>query len=96
MPPITYRHATVYIVQIVDTDSAGEGPKVWFVGPYDWSLAHQTADELRRIVDEDLEHRGARECSVEPLFSNGECLRVADSRRTNLASPVGLVSSTRN
>ncbi|PZU04586.1 MAG: hypothetical protein DI630_00225 [Gordonia sp. (in: high G+C Gram-positive bacteria)] len=86
----------MYIVQIVDTDPAG-GTKVWFVGPYGWSLAHQTADELRSIVDEDTEHRGARECSVEPLFSNGECLRVTNSGRSNVVVPsVTLASGTRN
>ncbi|PBI91151.1 Uncharacterised protein [Rhodococcus erythropolis] len=75
---MSYEHSNVYIVRIVETDAAGD-IKTWFAGPYGSTRADQTADHLESIVAEDTNR--TRECYVEPLFSDDECLRVADYDR---------------
>lgn len=80
-----YRHSNVYIVRVVDTDHKGEA-RTWFAGPYGSTRADQTADELESAarevaLREDPGARRDRRCDVEPLFSDEECLRVADYGR---------------
>lgn len=74
-----YEHSSVYIVRIVDTTTAGE-VRTWFVGPYGSTRAGQTAGHIENSVA-DLARLQSRECFVEPLFSDDECLRVADYGR---------------
>lgn len=73
-------HSNVYIVRVVDTDADGE-TRTWFVGPYGSTRSDQVADHLEAAAREGGEVE--RQCVVEPLFSDDECLRVADyDRRT--------------
>ena len=74
-----YQHSNVYIVRVVDTDDKGEA-RTWFVGPYGSTRADQTADQLESAAQEGAVLRD-RQCTVEPLYSDDECLRVADYGR---------------
>lgn len=76
-----YQHSNVYIVRIVDTNDQGE-VRTWFVGPYGSTRADQTADQLESVASEAAVLR-ERQCWVEPLFSDDECLRVADYGRAS-------------
>ena len=80
---MSFQHSSVYIVRVVDVDGSGEHSS-WFVGPYGSTRAAQTADELERSA-RDTSLR-SRECHVEPLFSDAECLRVADYGRAEQGS----------
>lgn len=85
-----YQHSNVYIVRVTDTDAQGE-TRTWFVGPYGSTRADQTAHELESAAGgaADREEPDAlrdRECVVEALFSNDECLRVADYGRAEHGS----------
>ena len=85
-----YHHSNVYIVRVDDTDDQGEA-RTWFVGPYGSTRADQTADQLESAARgaADREERGAlrdRRCTVEALFSDDECLGVADYGRTTEGS----------
>jgi hypothetical protein len=76
---MSFEHSSVYIVRIVDIDDAGAS-STWFVGPYGSTRADQTAYELRVAADS-TDRLRSRECHVEPLFSDEDCLRVADYDR---------------
>lgn len=76
---MNYEHSSVYIVRIVDVTDDG-GRTTWFAGPYGSTRADQIAHELETGANDNA-RRGARECYVEPLFSNDECLRVNDYGR---------------
>ncbi len=76
-----YQHSNVYIVRVTDTDAQGE-TRSWFVGPYGSTRADQTADYLESVA-----HGGTeRECIVEPLFSDGDCLQIQDYGRAEHGS----------
>ena len=83
-------HSNVYIIRIVDVDHQGE-TRTWFVGPYGSTRADQTADELE-VTARGAAERGEpnalreRECYVEPLWSDNDCLRVADYGRATQGS----------
>jgi hypothetical protein len=66
---MTYEHSSVYVVRVVDAD------ETWTVGPYGSTRAVQVADRLLAVAT------GTRECHVEPLFSDDECLYVGDYSR---------------
>ena len=59
-------------MRIVDTNDNGE-ENTWFAGPYGSTRADQIAAELSHITT-----TRPRQCHVEPLFSDNDCLRVAD------------------
>lgn len=75
-----YHHSNVYIVRVDDTDDQGEA-RTWFVGPYGSTRADQTANQLSRPPGRPRCWRD-RQCTVEALYSDDECLRVADYSRT--------------
>lgn len=77
---MVYSHSNVYIVRVKDTDSDGE-TRTWFVGPYGSSRADTTADALENNAP-----TLTRECFVEALYSDDECLRVDDYTRRALDS----------
>lgn len=77
---MSYSHSNVYIVRVVDTDENDGEPHTWFVGPYGATRADQTAAYLERVARESTELR-VRQCYVEALFSDEECLRVGDYTR---------------
>lgn len=79
-----YNHSNVYIVRVVDTDERGAG-QTWFVGPYGSTRADQTAAELESVARQAAVLR-ERQCYVEPLYSDDECLRVTDYGRTTEGS----------
>lgn len=88
---MSYQHSNVYIVRIVDTDDRGE-TQTWFVGPYGSTRADQTADQLESAareaaLREDPDALRDRQCYAEPLFSDEECLKVADYGRAAEGSP---------
>lgn len=76
---MSFEHSNVYIVRVVDVDAAGVA-NTWFVGPYGSTRADQIADELRGVAEESRQLR-SRECHIEALFSDNDCLRVADYDR---------------
>lgn len=86
---MTYEHSNVYIVRIVDTNR--QGTQTWFAGPYGSTRADQVAGELesaargvanRNEPDALLE----RQCYVEALFSDDDCLVVTDYGRATQRS----------
>lgn len=85
-----YQHSNVYIVRVVDTDGQGE-TRSWFVGPYGSTRAGQIADELESVARGATERQAPdalrdRQCVVEALFSDDDCLRVADYGRAEYGS----------
>lgn len=72
-----YQHSNVYIVSVTDTDEDGQ-TSTWFVGPYGSTRAGHVADELEDMARAESSPLRDRQCVVEPLYSNDECLRVAD------------------
>ncbi|MDN5803016.1 MAG: hypothetical protein L0H26_00255 [Microlunatus sp.] len=85
-----YQHSNVYIVSVTDTDAQGETHS-WFVGPYGSTRARQVAGELESVARgaTEREEPGAlrdRECFVEALFSDDDCLRVQDYGRAEHGS----------
>lgn len=74
-----FEHSNVYIVRVVDVYADGEG-NTWFAGPYGSTRAGQIADELHRAAETSRKLK-SRACHVEALFSNDDCLRVADYDR---------------
>lgn len=80
---MSYQHSNVYIVRVVDTDQAGTN--TWFVGPYGSTRADQVANELESVAL-DSETLRRRECHVEALYSDDECLVVADYGRVGSGS----------
>ena len=85
-----YNHSNVYIVRVVDIDHQGE-TNTWFIGPYGSTRADQVAYEMesaaRTAVDSEAAGvLGDRQCYVEPLWSNDDCLRVADYERATAGS----------
>lgn len=81
---MSFEHSSVYIVRVVDVYDDGEA-NTWFVGPYGNTRAGQATTELRRAADESRRLR-SRECHVEALFSDDDCLRVADYDRATHGS----------
>lgn len=81
---MSFEHSNVYIVRVVDVDDDGAA-NTWFVGPYGSTRADQTADELRCAAEESRQLT-SRECHVEALFSDNDCLRVADYDRATHGS----------
>lgn len=79
-----YKHSNVYIVRIVDVNDQGE-VRTWHTGPYGSTRAERTADYLESAA-RDAGTLRQRECFVEPLWSNDECLRVADYDRATQGS----------
>lgn len=77
-----YQHNDVFIVRVVDDRRDGDSD-TWFVGPYGSTRADHMADELRAAASEALL---TRECFVEPLFSDDECLRVSGYTRASQGS----------
>ena len=87
---MSYNHRDVYIVRVADIDHQGE-TRSWFVGPDGSSRADQVADDLESTTRKTAEKKetGAlwdRQCFVEPLWSNDDCLRVADYERATEGS----------
>lgn len=85
-----YQHSNVYIVNVTDTDNQGATCS-WFVGPYGSTRAGQVADELASLARGAIEREEPdalrdRECFVEALFSNDDCLRVQDYGRAEHGS----------
>lgn len=85
-----YQHSNVYVVRVTDTDAQGE-TRSWFVGPYGSTRADQTADYLESVARgaterEEPDALRKRECIVEALFSDDECLRVQDYGRAEHGS----------
>lgn len=80
---MSFEHSNVYIVRVVDVD--GEGEYTWFVGPYGSTRAGEVADDLKHAAEESRKLR-SRECHVEALFSDNDCLRVADYDRATHGS----------
>lgn len=81
---MSFEHSNVYIVRVVDVDAAGEA-NTWFAGPYGSTRADQIRDELQRAAEEARQLR-SRECHIEALFSNDDCLRVGDYDRASHGS----------
>lgn len=80
---MSYQHSNVYIVRVVDTDQ--EGTNTWFVGPYGSTRADHVADELESVARDSATLRD-RKCVVEALYSDDECLVVADYGRAGAGS----------
>lgn len=86
-----YQHSNVYIVRVTDTDAQGE-TRTWFVGPYGSTRADQTADYLESLALDPPSSGGQsdalrdRQCVVEELFSDDDCLRVQDYGRAEHGS----------
>jgi hypothetical protein len=76
---MSYQHSSVYIVKIVDVMKDGD-TNTWYVGPYGNTRADQVASSLETDA-RDYDVYESRDCTVEPLFSDDECLRVADYGR---------------
>ena len=72
---MSYSHSTVYIVKIDDT-TAEDVPYTWYVGPYGYTRADQTAHHLESVAER------PRICTVLPLFSDDECFVVGGYGRT--------------
>ena len=81
---MSYQHSNVHIVKIVDVQKDGE-VNTWFVGPYGTTRAGQVAYSLESEA-RDYPRLESRECTVEALFWDDECLRVADYSRETLGS----------
>ncbi|SIS23093.1 hypothetical protein [Williamsia sterculiae] len=81
---MSYEHSNVHIVRVVDVMDNSKA-RTWYVGPYGSTRANQTANYLESVA-RDAEVITSRECYVEPLFSDDDCLRVADYGRTTLGS----------
>lgn len=80
---MAYSHSTVFIVRVTDVGPAGV--RTWFVGPYGSTRATQTASHLEAVAREaGVLHE--RQCDVEPLWSDDDCLRVDDYNRTAMGS----------
>ena len=84
---MTYHHSSVHIVRIVDTDENGK-KTTWYIGPYGSTRADQTADQLEAEIRHSDNTTGQRwrECYVEKLFSDDECLVVKDYGRVESGS----------
>ena len=81
---MSYQHSSVHIVKIVDVGKDGD-TNTWYVGPYGHTRSGQVAHDLQAEV-RDYPRLESRQCTVEPLFSDDECLRVADYDRTTHGS----------
>lgn len=74
---MSFQHSNVYIVRVKDTTADGE-TTTWFAGPYGSTAADQAADAIEtapnvgRVGRSDRE----RECFVEALYSDNDCLIV--------------------
>lgn len=71
-------HTNVSIVRVVDTDEQGTD-HTWFVGPHGSTQVEQTAIQLTSAA-RDAAVPAARQCHVEALFSDEDCLRVTSDR----------------
>lgn len=80
---MNYQHSNVYIVRIVD--STRDDVSTWFAGPYGGTRAEQKATELQEMAHESTRLR-SRECFVEPLFSDDDCLSVSGYNRATSRS----------
>jgi hypothetical protein len=78
---MSFEHSNVYIVRVVDTDASGT--TTWFVGPYGNTGAEQAAAELSGAAAGAVD---SRECHIEALLSDADCLRVADYDRATRGS----------
>lgn len=81
---MSYEHSSVYIVKIVDVMNDGE-TNTWYIGPYGNTRAEQAASAFEADAREYAAFE-SRQCTVEPLFCDDECLRVADYGRTTHGS----------